>query len=256
MVEWVATARRGSGADDLAQCVAGRAATRLGGAGESPADRIGAGAAPGERAARQALWGDGWVQRMAKRFGMAATLRPRGRPRGSGEKTPDPFSVLSRLWLLLRATSCIPAVVRHAPGAAAGAESAALAAECDEPLDVAGLAAHPAKAVLEPAALKVRPELLLDVCWQGLAPLGQVRDKRRVVLLHQPVETRLRGAVARVEESTGGFPAVGLHRLRVLAQAGDDAVWAPCRAGRAGTSGRDAPAAQEHSYARQATAAE
>jgi len=26
---------------------------------------------------------DGWVQRMAKRFGMDATLRPRGRPRGS-----------------------------------------------------------------------------------------------------------------------------------------------------------------------------
>jgi REP-associated tyrosine transposase len=26
---------------------------------------------------------DGWVQRMAKRFGMEATLRPRGRPRGS-----------------------------------------------------------------------------------------------------------------------------------------------------------------------------
>jgi putative transposase len=26
---------------------------------------------------------DGWVQRMAKRFGMEATLWPRGRPKGS-----------------------------------------------------------------------------------------------------------------------------------------------------------------------------
>jgi hypothetical protein len=63
--------------------VAGKAATRLGGAGESPADRIGAGGAPGECAARQALWGRRVGQRMAKRFGMEATLRPRGRPRGS-----------------------------------------------------------------------------------------------------------------------------------------------------------------------------
>jgi hypothetical protein len=38
--------------------------------------------------------------------------------------------------------------------------------------------------------------------------------------------------VARVGETTGGFPAVGMHRLRVLAQAGGDSVWAyrrrPC----------------------------
>ena len=57
VVEWVATDTRGSEADDLAQCLAGRAVTRLGGAGESPADRIGAGGAPSECAARQTLWG-------------------------------------------------------------------------------------------------------------------------------------------------------------------------------------------------------
>jgi hypothetical protein len=79
--------------------------------------------------------------------------------------------------------------------------------------------------MFEPTALQVRIELLLDVRGQGLALLGEVRDERGVVLLHQPVEPGVLGAVARVGESTGGFPAVGMHRLRVLAQACGGSVW-------------------------------
>ena len=60
---------------------------------------------------------------------------------------------------------------------------------------------------------------------QRLALLGQIRDKRRVVLLHQAVELRLFGAVARVGGSTGSFPAVGMHRLRVLALPEEASVW-------------------------------
>ena len=58
---------------------------------------------------------------------------------------------------------------------------------------------------------------MLDIRGQGLALFAEVRDERRVVLLHQAVELRLFGAVARVGGSTGSFPAVGMHRLRVLA---------------------------------------
>ena len=46
----------------------------------------------------------------------------------------------------------------------------------DEPLEVAGLAAHAQKALLEPAALQVRLEFLPDIHGQGLALLGQVRN--------------------------------------------------------------------------------
>jgi len=66
--------------------------------------------------------------------------------------------------------------------------------------------------VFEAPALQVGIELLLDVGGQGIALFGQVRDERRVVLLHRAVELRLFGAVARVGEATGGFPAVGVHR--------------------------------------------
>src|SRR5690606_26780243 len=37
---------------------------------------------------------EGWVRRMAKRFGMESTMRPRGRPRGSCERLPTPFILI------------------------------------------------------------------------------------------------------------------------------------------------------------------
>ena len=79
--------------------------------------------------------------------------------------------------------------------------------------------------MFEAPALQVGLELLLDVRGQLLALFGQVCDECRVVLFHQAVELRLFGAVARVGETTGGFPAVGMHRLRVLAQACGGSVW-------------------------------
>lgn len=51
-------------------------------------------------------------------------------------------------------------------------------------------------------------------------PTRQVCNERRVVLPHQAVESHLFGPVARAGESTGGVPAEGMHRLRVLAQTG------------------------------------
>lgn len=40
---------------------------------------------------------EAWVKRMAKRFGMESTLRPRGRPKQSQTMTPDPFLSLVNL---------------------------------------------------------------------------------------------------------------------------------------------------------------
>jgi hypothetical protein len=89
---------------------------------------------------------------------------------------------------------------------------------------VAGLAAHAQEAVLEPPALQVCLELFLHIRGQCLALLGQVRNERGVVLLHQPVEPRFLRTVALVGERRSGFRAVWMHRLRVLAQAGDGSV--------------------------------
>ena len=83
MVEWMATDPRGSEADDLAQCVAGRAATRLGGACESASDGIELEALRVSVQRGRPFGADAWVRRMAKRFGMESTIRSRGRPRGS-----------------------------------------------------------------------------------------------------------------------------------------------------------------------------
>lgn len=86
---------------------------------------------------------------------------------------------------------------------------------------MARLAAHAQKTVPEARALQVGltcrdalmprahgcagvAELLLDVGGQRLALLGQVRNECGVMVLHQPVEDRLLGTVARVGESTGG----------------------------------------------------
>ena len=78
--------------------------------------------------------------------------------------------------------------------------------------------------MLEPSAFPVRLEFLLYVRGQGLAVLGQVRNERWVVLLHQPAEPGVLGTVALVDESASGFPAMYVHRLRVLAR--------PCANGR------------------------
>src|SRR5690606_682100 len=88
--------------------------------------------------------------------------------------------------------------VRHPSRAARRAESPALAAEGDELLGVAVLAAHAQKAVLEATALQIRRELLLHVLRQRPARRFARRDEFGVVALDELVEQRRLGTVARV----------------------------------------------------------
>jgi hypothetical protein len=60
----------------------------------------------------------------------------------------------------------------HAPGTAARAEAAALAAECNQLLGLAGLARDPKESVLEQAALQIGLKLLVDVPRQR-TPFGR-----------------------------------------------------------------------------------
>ena len=88
--------------------------------------------------------------------------------------------------------------LRHPPGAAAGAEPAALTGECHEFLGLAGVALDAQKAVLEQAAPEIGVELVLNVTGQGstlgCAPVPQPR----IVLGHQLVKERRLGPVPRI----------------------------------------------------------
>jgi hypothetical protein len=88
--------------------------------------------------------------------------------------------------------------IGHAPGATTGAKAAALAAERQQMLGVAGLAAKAQKAVLQAAALQVAVERLSHMAGQLFAGLDQVFDKGRVMPLDELVEQRLLGPVALV----------------------------------------------------------
>jgi hypothetical protein len=76
----------------------------------------------------------------------------------------------------------------HAAGAAAGAEPSFFAGERHQPLEVALVAAHPEKAVLESAALQVGLEFPVNMVWQGFALLGQLVNQGRVVCFDELVE--------------------------------------------------------------------
>ena len=78
----------------------------------------------------------------------------------------------------------------HASGSAGGAEAAPLAAECHEPLGVALLAAHAQEAFLQPPALQVSLELLLNVLWQRSANLGAQLMKCGIVPLDRLIQQR------------------------------------------------------------------
>jgi hypothetical protein len=86
----------------------------------------------------------------------------------------------------------------HATRTTGGAESALLAAECDELLGVAVLAAQTQQAFFQAAALQVRIELLLDVIRQRPTCFGSKRTKGGIVLLHQPIQQSGFGAMAGV----------------------------------------------------------
>ena len=63
---------------------------------------------------------------------------------------------------------------RHSWDWASPTESAPLARECYQPLEVAFVAAHAEKAVFEAAALQVGFEFPVNMLGQGFALLGQV----------------------------------------------------------------------------------
>ena len=86
----------------------------------------------------------------------------------------------------------------HAPRPAAGAKAARLAAERHRVLGMAGVAAHPQKALLQAAATQVVFEFLLHIVRHGALLLGHVGDERRVVLLDDLVEESPLGPVALV----------------------------------------------------------
>ena len=72
--------RNGAG---VAEQLAGGTAARLGDAGESPADGVGTRSVAGSVQRGRPFGEERWVRRLAKRFGMESTLRPRGRPKGA-----------------------------------------------------------------------------------------------------------------------------------------------------------------------------
>jgi hypothetical protein len=107
--------------------------------------------------------------------------------------------------------------LRHAPGAARGAEPAALATEGQQLVVAALAAAQPQEPVRQDAALEKGAELVLDETRQLGASAGLgVRDEAGRMLPHQAVQSGLLGAVACVVERGAvrrplGLPADGLH---------------------------------------------
>jgi hypothetical protein len=73
--------------------------------------------------------------------------------------------------------------IDHTPGAATGAEPATFATEGHQFLVVAGLTAHPEKAMLQTPAFEVVLELPGDIARQRSALQGHKPGKFRVVAL-------------------------------------------------------------------------
>jgi hypothetical protein len=78
----------------------------------------------------------------------------------------------------------------HAPRTARGAEPALLAAERDQFLSVAPIAAQAQETLLEPPALQVSLKLLLSESWKRPASLGTQLAKRGIVLLDELIQQR------------------------------------------------------------------
>ena len=71
-------------------------------------------------------------------------------------------------------------------------------------LGMAGVAAHPQKAMLQAAAAQVVVEFLLHLVRQRALLLGHMGDERRVVLLEDLVEEPVLGPVALVRGRAPG----------------------------------------------------
>ena len=116
----------------------------------------------------------------------------------------------SRLWLLLRPTPCIPAVVGHAPCPAARTKTVPFAAEGNQVFSMTAIAAYPQETVLQTTAFEVILEFPLDVARQCRALCRKIGHERGVVFCDDLVkEAALRAMVhihARSNVRTG-FPA-------------------------------------------------
>jgi hypothetical protein len=87
---------------------------------------------------------------------------------------------------------------------------------------MARITAHPQETVLEPAALEVVLELLLDIPGQGHTPCHQVGLERRIVFLDKLVKEGMFRAMALVDRRANartGFPASRQRQhVRILAR--------------------------------------
>ena len=109
--------------------------------------------------------------------------------------------------------------LRHAPGAARGAKPASLAAEIDQLVAAAVVAAKAQETVRQDAAFKKRVELVLNELRQaGAGGLFGLGEEALGVLLHRAVQRGLLGKVALVVDRGAiqrpvGLPTDGLHAL-------------------------------------------
>ena len=110
-------------------------------------------------------------------------------------KAQHPLPHRARAEHLLRQA---PRTLGHAPRAAARAEAAFLAGKRQQPLGMALLAHHAQEAVFEHAAAQVFVELLAHVLGQRAIFRRKTCNEVRVVRLHQRVQQRTLGNMARV----------------------------------------------------------
>ncbi len=110
--------------------------------------------------------------------------------------------------------------LRHAPGPARGSKATALAAEGQQLVVAAILAAQAQEAVGQDAAFEEGVELVFDELRQpGTGALFGLGEERRGMLLHQAVQRGLLGAATRAVDRGAiamrppGVVSVGLHAL-------------------------------------------
>lgn len=141
--------------------------------------------------------GSGASKSRGKQYPEPSPLPPVGWQTGSGVDTETECPLSNRLlWKDLVHQKCCR--FRYAPGASAGAETPALAADCDQSLRMTALAAHSQETTLQPPTAQKLIKFPANVVWDHPALTGHPLRKRRVVLLGELVMQRLLGPMALV----------------------------------------------------------
>ena len=147
-------------------------------------DRPGPGATgDGESGPHEEVGGDGSIDH-AQDLAQYLRLGGEQEPQGIGEGEHPLANRLCRKDMIGQVSRGLD----HPAGATGRAEAAALAGERHQVLVAAGVALDAQKAVLEPAALQVVVELLLDERGQRATVGLELSEKLRVVRLDDPVE--------------------------------------------------------------------